>query len=50
MENLSKEAIKSNIEFYKLQKEYYSNLHTEALLNEIKWSKLLNDMEEEDVD
>jgi len=50
MENLSKEAIQSNIEFYKQQKEYYSNLYTESLLNEIMWYKLLKDMEEEDVD
>lgn len=47
-EQLSAEAIKSNIEFFKTQKEFYSSLYSQALLNEVKYSKMLQELTEEE--
>ena len=47
-EQLSVEGIKSNIEFYKRLKDIYSSLYTEALLNEVKCTKMLQDLNEEE--
>lgn len=47
-EQLSIEGIKSNLEFYKRLKEIYSSLYTEALLNEVKCTKMLQELTEEE--
>lgn len=47
-EQLSVEAIQSNIEFYKRVKQTYLNLYTEALLNEVKYMKMLQNEDEEE--
>lgn len=46
-EQLSVEAINSNIEFYKRVKQTYLALYTEALLNEVKYMKMLQNEDEE---
>ena len=46
-EQLSVEGIKSNIEFYKRLKDIYSSLYTEALLNEVKYTKALQELTKE---
>lgn len=47
-DTLSTEAIKANIEYFKKLKEEYSSMYSQALLNQVKFEKMLHDLEDQE--